>query len=166
MFGAGLVVGASRDAEALERLTKRGIADAVLAMSGNEDEDRQALMELSDWKGFDVVLHPIGPGDYFFAPIKATAYKARIHLMGVTDWGNRSINGLDMYDIQMKRISVIGTGHRPVEFREQVWRMLMKMANQFHIDVDYVEFEFDQITEAWNRQIAGSHGKIVTSIVA
>lgn len=78
ILGAGRVVGAARDAAALERLRARGLADAVVALGGTDDA---VALKAVAGEGFDVVLDGVC-GAPMLAALKATRWGARILTVG------------------------------------------------------------------------------------
>jgi len=68
-LGAGRVVAAARSQAGLDRLMERGLADAAVAMGG--DNDTEALKIASGGEGFDVVLDLVF-GKPFLSAVKAT----------------------------------------------------------------------------------------------
>jgi NADPH:quinone reductase len=77
-LGAGRVVAAARDEEALARLVERGITDAVVRM-GSEDDVGAPKVVADD--GFDVALDLVC-GPPMLAALKATRWGARIITIG------------------------------------------------------------------------------------
>ncbi len=134
-LGAGRVVAAARSQAGLDRLMERGLADAVVAMGG--EDDTGALKAASGGDGFDVVLDLVF-GQPFLSAVKATK------------WGARLIT--------------IGTGQRPPADREQIWRRLLAMQKDQSITVDYVDYDFAESSEAWAAQVSGPHAKITAKV--
>lgn len=156
-MGAGKVVGAARSAQALERLRSRGMADAVVALGGNDDV--AALKDAADG-GFDVVLDLVC-GQPMLTALKATNWGARIMTIGTG--AGRQLN-LDIADLLFRNLSCIGTGQRPPADREQIWRRLLTIAREQQIQVDYADYTLDQAAQAWAAQVAGPHAKITATI--
>ena len=134
ILGAGRVAAASRNSEALARLQERGIADATVRVGTDDDV---AALKSDAGDGYDVVLDLVC-GAPMVAALKATR------------WG--------------ARIVTVGTGQRPADDRERVWRRLLDMARTHAITVDYVDYDLPQIAEAWAAQKAGPHAKITGRI--
>ena len=61
-LGAGRVVGAGRNAEALEALAGLG-ADATISLEGSDDELEEAFADEAGDGGYDVILDYLGPPD-------------------------------------------------------------------------------------------------------
>lgn len=156
ILGAGRVVGAARDATALERLRERGLADAVVALGS--DDDAAALKAVAG-EGFDVVLDGVC-GPPLLAALKATRWGARILTIGTG--AGREIN-LNIADLLFRTLSCVGTGQRSPSDREATWRRLLKLAREHQITFDHVGYRFDQMPDAWAAQVAGPHAKITAS---
>lgn len=156
ILGAGRVVGAARDAVALERLRARGLADAVVALGS--DDDAAALMAVAG-DGFDVVLDGVC-GPPLLAALKATRWGARILTIGTG--AGRNIH-LDIADLLFRTLSCVGTGQRSPSEREATWRRLLQLAREHHITFDHVGYRFDEMPAAWAAQVEGPHAKITAS---
>lgn len=156
ILGAGRVVGAARDAKALERLRARGLADAVVALGS--DDDAAALKAVAG-DGFDVVLDGVC-GPPLLAALKATRWGARILTIGTG--AGRDIQ-LNIADLLFRTLSCVGTGQRSPSDRQATWRRLLQLAREHQITFDHVGYRFDQMPEAWNAQVAGPHAKITAS---
>lgn len=156
ILGAGRVVGAARNAAALERLRARGLADAVVALGS--DDDAAALKAVAG-EGFDVVLDGVC-GPPLLAALKATRWGARILTIGTG--AGREIN-LNIADLLFRTLSCVGTGQRSPSDREATWRRLLKLAREHQITFDHVGYRFDQMPDAWAAQVAGPHAKITAS---
>lgn len=156
ILGAGRVVGAARDAAALERLRARGLADAVVALGS--DDDPAALKAVAG-EGFDVVLDGVC-GPPLLAALKATRWGARILTIGTG--AGRDIQ-LNIADLLFRTLSCVGTGQRSPSDREATWRRLLQLAREHQITFDHVGYRFDQMPDAWAAQVAGPHAKITAS---
>ena len=157
-LGAGKVVAAGRSAEALARLTERGIADSVVCLKGVES-DVQALKSEAG-EGYDVVLDLVCGQPLLYA-LKACRWGARIMTIGTG--AGRQIN-LDIADLLFKTLSCIGTGQRPPADRQKIWQRLLKISQEQSITVDYSEFSFSDTSEAWQAQQNGPHAKIYAKL--
>lgn len=157
ILGAGRVVGASRNAEALARLRARGIADATVQMGGSDDV---AALKAEAGEGYDVVLDLVC-GAPMIAALKATRWGARVVTVGTGAGAN--IN-LSAGDLLFRTLTVVGTGQRPPADREQIWRRLLDMTREHEIAVDHLEFDLPRTGEAWDAQKVGPHAKITGRI--
>lgn len=152
-MGAGRVVGAARSAAALADLVSRGMADAVVTLGG--ENDAQALRDVSDG-GFDVVLDLVC-GAPMLAALKSTRWGARIVTVGT---GAGRVVQLDIADLLFRTLSCVGTGQRPPDDRQSIWRRLIDLHRERPLEVLQRSFGFDQVGEAWAAQVAGPHAKI------
>jgi NADPH2:quinone reductase len=159
ILGAGRVVGAARDAAALERLRSRGLADAVVALGS--DDDAAALKAVAG-EGFDVVLDGVC-GAPLLSALKATRWGARILTIGTG--AGREIN-LNISDLLFRTLSCVGTGQRSPCDREATWRRLLLLAREHKISFDHVGFRFDDMPAAWAAQVAGPHAKVTATLSA
>lgn len=159
ILGAGRVVGAARDAAALERLHARGLADAVVALGTADDA---AALKAAAGEGFDVVLDGVC-GAPLLAALKATRWGARILTIGTG--AGREIN-LNISDLLFRTLSCVGTGQRSPSDREATWRRLLLLAREHKISFDHVGFRFDDMPAAWAAQVAGPHAKVTASLSA
>ena len=157
-LGAGKVVAAARHEESLFRLKERGIADDIVCLNGDE-KDEAALKDAAG-EGFDVVLDLVC-GQPMLNALKATRWGARIMTIGTG--AGRQIN-LDMAFLLFRSLSVIGTGQRAPDDRRRIWERLLKIAEEQDISVDYLEYDFDKASEAWETQVSGPHAKIYSAI--
>lgn len=158
-LGAGRVVAAARSAPALERLKQRGIADDIVVLGGTDDV---AALKAAGGEGFDVVLDLVC-GQPMLNALKATRWGARIMTIGTG--AGRLIN-LDIADLLFRTLSCIGTGQRSPADRRAIWERLLRIAREQNIQVDYINFEFDDAARAWAAQTGGPHAKITAKVRA
>jgi NADPH2:quinone reductase len=156
-LGAGRVVAAARNEQALGRLLERGIADAVVCLGGTDDV---AALKAEAGAGFDVVLDLVC-GQPMLNALKATRWGARIITIGTG--AGRQVN-LDIADLLFRTLTCIGTGQRPPADRRVIWERLLVIAQEQNIVVDYADYTLDQSGEAWIAQVAGPHAKITAKI--
>lgn len=157
VLGAGRVVGASRNAQALERLRARGIADATVTMDGTDD---LAALKAEAGEGYDVVLDLVC-GAPMVAALRATRWGARVVTVGT---GAGAMIAVSAGDLLFRTLTVVGTGQRPPADREQIWRRLLTMARDHAITVDYARYDLSRIDQAWEVQKAGVYAKITGRI--
>ena len=156
-LGAGRVIAAGRNRQTLERLQNRGLADDVVCL--NSDDDVSAHKAKAG-EGYDVILDGVC-GQPLLDALKAARWGARIMTIGTG--AGRQIN-LDMADLLFKTLSTVGTGQRQPADREQIWRRLLKIAVEQDIQVDYEEFDFADVSEAWQAQIDGLNRKVIARL--
>lgn len=157
IMGAGRVVGAARNAEALARLKERGWADGVVQLGAGDDV---VALKAEAGKGFDVVLDLVC-GAPMLAALKATRWGARIVTIG---FGAGPEIAFHMSDLLFRTLTLVGTGQRAPQDREQTWRHILQVARENRVEVDYSEFRLDQAAEAWEAQKAAPHAKIVANV--
>ncbi len=157
-LGAGRVVAAARSQAGLDRLMERGLADAVVAMGG--DNDTEALKVASGGDGFDVVLDLVF-GKPFLSAVKATKWGARLITIGTG--AGRTVE-LNIGDLLFRTLTCIGTGQRPAADREQIWRRLLATQKDQAIEVDYIDYDFADSADAWTAQVSGPHAKITAKV--
>lgn len=158
ILGAGRVVGAARDAAALQRLLERGLADAVVPLGQGADD--AAALKAAAGAGYDVVLDGVC-GAPMLAALKSTRWGARILTIGTG--AGRELN-LNIADLLFRTLSCVGTGQRPPAEREAVWRRLLALAAQHRITVDQVGYTLDEAALAWEAQRSGPHAKVTASV--
>lgn len=158
ILGAGRVVGAARDAAALQRALERGLADAVVPLGQGTDD--AAALKAAAGAGYDVVLDGVC-GAPMLAALKATRWGARVFTIGTG--AGRELN-LNIADLLFRTLSCVGTGQRPPAEREAVWRRLLALAAQHRITVDQVGYTLDQAASAWEAQRSGPHAKVTASV--
>ena len=156
-LGAGRVVAAARSEEALARLKTRGIADDIVVLGGADDA---AKLKLAGGDGFDVVLDLVC-GQPMLHALKATRWGARILTIGTG--AGRQVN-LDIADLLFRTLSCIGTGQRAPADRRAIWERLLRIAREENIQVDHVDFAFDDAARAWAAQRNGPHAKITARV--
>lgn len=157
-LGAGRVVAASRNPDALARLQARGWADAVVALGGEDDVAR--LKAASGGEGFDVVMDLVF-GQPFLSALRATRWGARLVTIGA---GAGATVPILAGDLLFRTMTVVGTGQRTPDYRQRIWRRLLKLAAEQNLTVDYADYAFDQAGAAWAAQQAGPHAKITARI--
>jgi len=159
-LGAGRVVAASRDTQAVAGLVSRGLADAGATMGNGVDADADTLRETSGGDGFDVVLDVVY-GEPFVSALRATRFGARIMTIGAQAGMTAPVNCGDML---YRTHTTVGTGQRPAADREQIWRRLLDMHRSEPFVVDYREFGFEDAAEAWAAQASMPRAKIVATV--
>lgn len=158
IMGAGHVVAAARSEAALSRLVERGIADAAVVMDGVDDV---AELTAQSNGGFDVVLDMVC-GPPLHAAMKATRWGARIVTIGIGAGDEMNFN---IRDLLFRSLSLVGTGQRSPQDREQIWLRLLDMALKHNMKIDTLSFPLSQVSEAWDLQASSPHAKVIGKIV-
>ena len=157
VMGAGHIVAAGRNREALERARERG-ADELAQLGGDDDTAELRRASGSD-QGYDVVIDPLY-GAPFEAALPATAPGARLVTIGQTAGAEarvpfRALQG-------RTHIGHITTGlPRPVV--REAYDRLTSHAASGRITVETQRFGIDQAVEAWHAQQHSPHHKLVVA---
>jgi NADPH2:quinone reductase len=157
-LGAGRIVAAARSQAGLDRLMERGLADAAVALGG--EDDTATLKAASGGEGFDVVLDLVF-GQPFLSAVKATKWGARLITIGTG--AGRTVE-LNIGDLLFRTLTCIGTGQRSPADREAIWRRLLAMQRDQRLQVDYLDYDFAEAAEAWGAQVSGPHAKITAKV--
>jgi NADPH2:quinone reductase len=157
-LGAGRIVAAARNPAALDRLVERGLADAGVALGG--ENDTEPLKAASGGDGFDIVLDLVF-GKPFLSAVKATKWGARLITIGT---GAGRVVELNIGDLLFRTLTCIGTGQRPPADREAIWRRLLAMQKAQKLIIDYVDYDFADAAAAWAAQVSGPHAKITAKV--
>jgi len=158
-MGAGHVVAAARNEQSLVQLKERGLADEMVVLGGDPEDDQARLKSASN-EGFDVVLDLVC-GQPMLNALKATRWGARIHTVGTG--AGRQIN-LDMADLLFRTLTCIGTGQRSPDDRRKIWQDLLQFTRDNTFVVDHQLFTLDDAADAWDKQINSPHAKIVATV--
>ncbi|MCK9504107.1 MAG: zinc-binding dehydrogenase [Porticoccaceae bacterium] len=157
VLGAGRVVAAARNAEALRRLQDKGLADATVQLGAGDD---LAALKEQAGTGYDVVLDTIyGPPAE--AAMRATAPGARMMSIGV---GAGATVSLTLGDLVMRSHIGVGTGQRPVAERRAAFERVTAMAIEHGFAVDTAVFGLDDAPQAWQAQAGSPHAKVIVKL--
>jgi NADPH2:quinone reductase len=152
LLGAGRIVAAGRDREALESLRSRG-ADDVVVLEG----DLEAALAAAAGDGYDVILDVVyGP------PLEAALTAASIGARAVTVGANAGTTATIPIGSLFGR-TLIGhsNSHAPFEVRRAAYERMARHAAAGEISVQVERLPLSQIEQAWQRQTQGPHRKIV-----
>ncbi|MBZ4521847.1 quinone oxidoreductase family protein, partial [Mycobacterium avium] len=156
-FGAGRVVAAGRDAQALTRVAENGLADGIAQLGAGDDVD---ALKAEAGDGFDVVLDVVY-GEPFVAALKATRFGARIMSIGAQAGMTATIA---LPDLLFRTHTCVGTGQRSPQDRQALWRRLLNISREVQFILDYAEYTLDEAAEAWEAQKRGAHAKVIAAI--
>lgn len=156
-FGAGRVVAAGRDQQALDRVADLRLADGT-ARIGTGDDVGALKAEADD--GFDVVLDVVY-GEPFVAALKATRCGARIMSIGVQAGLTATIA---LPDLLFRTHTCVGTGQRTPAERHGFWRQLLDISRERGFVLDYLEYTLDDAPQAWEAQKHSAHSKVIAVI--
>lgn len=159
-LGAGVIVGAARSLDALQRLKERGIVDAVVQLG--EGDDDAALAAEKGERGYDVVLDPLfGPPAE--AAMRSVAERGR--LMSIGTRAGRTTT-LTLTELRRRHHHGVDTGElfrSPAE-RRGVFERLLAYAKAGNWMIDTVTYALEDIEAAWAAQSGSPHAKIVIKV--
>jgi NADPH:quinone reductase-like Zn-dependent oxidoreductase len=159
LLGAGRVVAAGRDAEALERATGLG-ADATVVLSSDADADALtgAFREAAGGD-VDVVIDPLW-GEPAVAALDALRVGGRLIQIGQSAGAEAPVRSA----VVRGRIADI-RGHTnflaPPEVRREAYAAMAGHAAAGRISVPVERIPLGDVAQAWDRQRAGAHCKLV-----
>lgn len=150
LLGAGRVVAAGRDRETLERVE----ADAHVTLPATADDLREAA-----GGGIDVVLDPLW-GEHAATATEAMALNGRLVMLGQSA-GHAAT--FDAGVVRGRALRILGHANAatPHEVKEDAFRKMCEHAAAGRLAVDHEEIPLDQVGEAWKRQAASPHVKLI-----
>jgi NADPH2:quinone reductase len=156
LLGAGRVVAAARSREGLARATELG-ADATVLLDGSGDL-AEAFVEAAGGP-IDVTLDPLW-AEPAAAAARAAAPGGRILHVGRSAGDECTFRSAD---IRGKGVSVLGYTHFSMspEVRAEAYRELVEHTAAGRIVVDAETVGLEQVADAWRRQAAYPHRKLV-----
>jgi NADPH2:quinone reductase len=157
LLGAGRVVAAGRDAEALERTRGLG-ADAVVHLHGGDGLSAE-LREACGGDGPSLVVDPLW-GEPLEAAVAAAAPGARIVQLGQSAGPHATLASAD---VRGKQLELLGYSDFavPSEDLAREYSRLVEHAVAGRIRLEVERLPLDEVASAWERQAAGSHAKLV-----
>lgn len=153
-LGAGRVVAAGRNQQALDRIAELGIADGIARIGAGDDV---GALKAEAGEGFDVVLDIVF-GEPFVAALKATREGARIMSIGVQASMTATIA---LPDLLFRTHSCVGTGQRSAGERHAYWRQLLDISREQGFVLDYLDYTLDDAAQAWEAQKRSPHAKVI-----
>jgi NADPH:quinone reductase-like Zn-dependent oxidoreductase len=157
VLGAGVVVGAARNPEALARLEARGIADETVQLGTGDDV---AALKAVAGDGYDVVLDAVF-GKPAEAALQATRFGARMMSIGVQAGATMTVN---LRDLIFRTHAGVGTGQRPAAERKAAFERLIALGRAGKVTADTTTFSLDEAAQAWAAQGAISHSKVIVTV--
>jgi NADPH:quinone reductase len=150
LLGAGRVIAAGRSAEKLAKLD----ADATVHLPATADELRDAA-----GGAIDVVLDPLW-GEHAATASEAMNVNGRLVVLGQSA-GQQST--LDAGVVRGKALRILGHANAltPPEVKHAAFRAMCEHAAAGRLTVEYEEVPLDAVAEAWERQAASPHVKLV-----
>jgi NADPH2:quinone reductase len=157
LLGAGRVVAATRDAEALARAGRHG-ADATVQIGAVEDLPG-ALREACGGDGADVVIDPVW-GEPAAAALLACAIGARMVQLGQSAGAEAT---LPSAAIRGRLVSIVGhtNVHMSREVKREAYLQMVEHAVAGRLTVPVQELTLDELPQAWANQRSSPHHKQV-----
>ena len=159
IMGAGRVVAAGRDRQALEHCLTLG-ADAIVAMTDAQTDQELALAFTEAAQGpLEVVFDPVF-GLPSRAASQACGLRARLVNLGQSAGAEATYRSRD---IRGKLLTIVGHSNRAVavEVRNAAFRELAEHAASGRIQLGVEAFPLTEVALAWARQQQSPHGKVV-----
>ncbi|HEV2974164.1 MAG TPA: zinc-binding alcohol dehydrogenase family protein [Solirubrobacteraceae bacterium] len=152
LLGAGRVVGAARDADALREVEQLG-ADATVPLC----DDYAAALRDAAGAGFDVVIDPLY-GEPFEAALPAAAIGARLVTIGESAG---PLARIPFRALQGRTHVGHGSAMMPNELLRDAYAKLAEHAVAGRIAVEVERYPLERAGEAWRAQQAGLRRKLV-----
>ena len=157
LLGAGTVIAAARNKDALERTRQLG-ADAVVPLDGDLTEAYKAAAGGE----VDAVIDPLW-GEPAVAALGALRIGGRLVHLGTSAGLEATVPSAPL---RGKNVRIIGHSNltTPHETKARAYRELLDhvIAGRIHVDVD--SFPLDRVGDAWREQAASPHRKIVVEL--
>jgi NADPH:quinone reductase len=157
LLGAGRVVAAGRDPERLARAAEVG-ADETVRIGEAKDLAR-AFRRACGGDGPTLVYDPLW-GEPLAAALEAAATGARVVNVGQSAGAETTIrSGF----VRGKQLDLLGYSNfaAPREVVHEEYGRLVQYALDGQIRVDLERVRLDDVADAWERQVAGAHAKLV-----
>ncbi len=155
LLGAGRVVAAGRDADALRRAQDQG-ANAVVNLDA---DDLPAAFRAAAPGGIDVIV------DYVWGPpveaaLRAATVGARLVQVGAAAGEEISVPAAAM---RGQSLAILGHAnyHAPHAVRAAAYRRMAAFAGQGHLTVEVERIPLRQVETAWERQRSGARQRLV-----
>ena len=150
LLGAGKVIAAGRDPEKLARVE----ADERVQLPTSADDLREAA------GGFiDVVIDPLW-GEHASVATEAMNVNGRLVVLGQSAAQQST---LDAGVVRGKALRILGHSNAtaPADVKREAFGAMCEHAAAGRLKVDYEEVPLDRVTEAWERQAASPHVKLI-----
>jgi NADPH:quinone reductase len=158
LLGAGRVVGAGRNAEALQRVRELGAAEVVELGDG----DLSAAFEEAAGGPLDIVIDPLW-GEPAMAALRVLATEGRLVNVGQSAGTDVRIP-LELVRNRQGAIHAISSGWTGLERKASLYDRLLDYALSGHLTVDREVVPLDDVATAWQRQDASPGRKLVIRI--
>jgi NADPH2:quinone reductase len=150
LLGAGKVIAAGRDADKLAKLD----ADATVQLPATADELREAADGL-----IDVVVDPLW-GEHAATATEAMNVNGRLVVLGQSADQQST---LDAGVVRGKGLRILGHANAttPPDVKYTAFRDMCEHAAAGRLAVEYEEVPLDDVVDAWERQAASPHVKLI-----
>lgn len=157
-LGAGVIVGAARDAVRLNAMHGKGLIDEIVTLGVGDDDT--ALKAKAGDVGYNVVLDPL-----FGSPAEA-AFRASAEGVRFMSIGTRAARTMTLTLTELRRRSHIGvdTGIRSAFERRAAFDRLLGYAAEGHWSIDIMPFDLEETPAAWIAQMGSPGAKIVIKV--
>jgi NADPH2:quinone reductase len=157
-LGAGVIVGAAREAARLEPMQAKGLIDEVVVLGAGDDD--AALQARAGEAGYNVVLDPL------FGPPAEAAFRASAEGVRFMSIGTRAARTMTLTLTELRRRSHIGvdTGIRSPAERQAAFDRLLGYALEGGWQIDTIEFALEDTPAAWAAQSGSPGAKIVIKV--
>jgi NADPH2:quinone reductase len=158
ILGAGRIVAAGRDPEALEAAREAG-AHALVRLDPDDPGRLAAAFRDAAGASLDVVIDPLW-GIPAQAAVEATGFSGRVVQLGQSAGAEATLRS---GAIRGKSLAIIGftLGHVPHEKTEAAYRRLIELATSGELFIERETLPLDWAPEAWRRQQESPHRKLV-----
>ncbi len=157
LLGAGRVVAAGRDAEGLERASRLG-ADAVVDLT-DSDDPTAAYLEAAGGQGPDLILDPVW-GEPGLAAMRSLAPFGRHVQIGNSADPELTVTAPPFRN-NMSQIMGYTNFRVPKADQAEAYATMTAHAAAGRIQVDVERLPLGDVAQAWERQAAFAHRKLV-----
>lgn len=158
LLGAGTVVAAARNREALDRIRELG-ADAVVELGTEETAELAAALREAAGGDLDVIIDPLW-GPPALAAAQASAPLARLVHLGQS--AAPEVN-LPSGTLRARMQSVLGYSNlvMPREQLAEAYQRMLRHAARGELQVQHEAVPLDGVADAWQAQRSAPHRKLV-----
>jgi NADPH:quinone reductase-like Zn-dependent oxidoreductase len=159
ILGAGRIVAAGRDADALEQARRAGADEVVPLLEGCHPSDLATRFREAAGGPIDLTIDPLW-GVPAQAAVEAAGFSARHVQLGQSAGAEATLRS---GAIRGKSMAIVGftLGHVAREKQEAAYRRLIELASSGELVVERETLPLDWVGEAWARQQSSPHRKLV-----
>jgi NADPH:quinone reductase-like Zn-dependent oxidoreductase len=158
LLGAGRVVAAARDEQALAQASDLG-ADATVKLGSGSPAEVAAQLSRAAEGEIDLVIDPLW-GQPVAAASLAASPRARIVSLGQSA-GREATFASDAVRGKMLDICGLSMPQAPRSEVASAYRKLLDHASRGEIKLEYETYPLEQVAKAWQRQASFPHRKLV-----